>query len=229
MSTQIDFTAMSTAAFAVPRVVSPPGRVGPGSAGISLTLEEFDTIDDYDDAWRYELIHGVLVVNPIPSEAEGDPNDYLGYLLRMFQETHPNGKSLDLTLFERYVYLRNSRRRADRVIWAGLGRRPNPKLDVPTIVVEFVSEGMRSWRRDYLDKRVEYLEVGVQEYWIIDRFERKLFVFRVGDDPNSVTAISEQGIYTTALLPGFELPLAKLLAKADAWSQPGGENPGEKP
>jgi len=49
-------------------------RLGPGAAGVSMTPEEFDAITDYDDEWRYELIHGVLVVNPIPSEPERDEN-----------------------------------------------------------------------------------------------------------------------------------------------------------
>jgi hypothetical protein len=49
-------------------------KIGPASAGLLMTPDEFDAITDYDDRYRYELIRGVLVVNPIPSEAEGDPN-----------------------------------------------------------------------------------------------------------------------------------------------------------
>jgi hypothetical protein len=30
--------------------------------------------------------------------------------------------------------------------------------------------------------------------------------------------VPENGIYSTSLLPGFELPLARLLAVADAWA-----------
>jgi hypothetical protein len=32
--------------------------------------------------------------------------------------------------------------------------------------------------------------------------------------------IPEKQTYTTDLLPGFELPLAKLLAAADSWPEP---------
>src|SRR5262249_35738801 len=137
--------------------------VGPSAASIAMTPEEFDTIDDYDDNYDYELIHGVLVVKPIPEEAEADPNGELGYLLRRYPEVHRQGSALDATLPGRYVRTAN-RRKADRVIWAGLGRRPNPKEDIPTIVVEFVSSGRRNWRRDYVEKRREYLDAGVLEY-----------------------------------------------------------------
>ena len=55
-------------------------RISPSSAGLQMTPEEFDAITNYDDRYRYELVHGVLVVNPIPSEAEADPNEELGSL-----------------------------------------------------------------------------------------------------------------------------------------------------
>jgi hypothetical protein len=60
------------------------------------------------------------------------------------------------------------------VIWTGLGRTPNFRTDVPRVVVEFVSEGRRNWQRDYVVKREEYQELGVGEYWIIDRFSRTM-------------------------------------------------------
>jgi Uma2 family endonuclease len=202
----------------VTQVVSPP-KLGPASAGVPMTPEEFDAVDEWDENYRYELIHGVLVVSPLPLEQEADPNDDLGYLLRHYRRNHPQGSALDKTLPERFVRTQTSRRRADRVIWAGLGRRPDPKLDVPTIVAEFVSEGKRNYKRDYEEKRREYREIGVIEYWIIDRFQRTMSVFsnQPGVAPTRVVAATET--YQTPLLPGFELPLATLLAAADEWEE----------
>jgi Uma2 family endonuclease len=158
--------------------VETPIVLGPELAGTLMTPEEFDAAEECDDAYVYELIHGVLVVAPPPLEAERGPNDELGFLLRLYRHGHGRGASLDDTLPEQYVRTRDSRRRADRVIWAGLGRQPDPRRDTPTIVVEFVSAGKRSRRRDYLEKRREYLAAGVAEYWIIDRFRRVLTVYR---------------------------------------------------
>jgi Uma2 family endonuclease len=191
--------------------------IGPDAAGILMTPEEFDAITDYDDLYAYELIHGVLVVNPIPSEMEAGPNEVLGGLLFVYKEQHLQGTALDMTLQERYLQLPQSRRKADRVIWAGLGRRPRPKEDVPTIVVEFVSAGKRNWQRDYVEKRREYLELGVTEYWVIDRFRRAMTVYRNLPGAAAERVIAEDETYQTDLLPGFELPLARLLAAADDW------------
>jgi Uma2 family endonuclease len=139
-----------------------------------MTPEEFDAITDSDERYHYELVQGVLVVTPIPSEAEADPNEELGYWLRTYRDQHPQGSALNLTLSERYVRIGDSQRRADRLIWTGLGRRPDTVVDIPTIVVEFVSSGMRNWLRDYDEKRREYLAPGVLEYWVIDRFGRTM-------------------------------------------------------
>ena len=184
------------------------------SNGLELSPEEFDAIDDCDPDYDYELLHGVVIVNPIPREGEADPNGHLEYILRHYQYTHPMGKSLDQTLQERYVHLPDgTRRKADRVIWTGLGRRPNPQQDVPAIVVEFVSASKRDQWRDYVTKRQEYLAAGVQEYWIIDRFQQRMTVFR---DTEQVVLQRGQ-IYTTPLLPGFILPFDSLLEAADRW------------
>jgi Uma2 family endonuclease len=191
--------------------------LGPESAGMLMTPEEFDAVVDYDEGYRYELIRGVLVVTPIPSEAEASPNDELGAMLRQYQREHPQGAALDDTLPERYVRTSIGRRRADRVVWVGLGRRPDPAADVPAIVAEFASASRRDRRRDYEEKRREYQEAGVVEYWIIDRFRRILTVYRNSPQGAGEVAVNEQEVYQTPLLPGFELPLDRLLAAADRW------------
>lgn len=57
--------------------------------GIVMTQEEFDAIEDWDDRYRYELVHGVVVVSPIPLEGEADPNEELGRWLRNYRDEHP--------------------------------------------------------------------------------------------------------------------------------------------
>jgi Uma2 family endonuclease len=192
--------------------------LSPDMAGTLMTPAEFDAAEvDADDGSRYELIQGLLIVTPIPLEAEADPNEVLGYLLRKYQESHPQGHSLDETLGERHVFGGRNRRRADRVIWAGLGRLPKPRLDPPAIIVEFVSAGRRDRERDYVEKRREYKTIGVREYWVIDRFHRTMTVYGAKVSPKGKKVVPENGVYTTPILPGFELPLSRLLAVADKW------------
>jgi Uma2 family endonuclease len=192
-------------------------RFGPGSSGILMTPHEFDRAD-FVEGWRYELVNAVLIVSPIPSMKENDPNEELGHWLRTYRDQHPNGSALDHTAHEWEVKTRRNRRRADRVIWAGLGRLPR-RNETPTIIAEFVSAGKRNRERDYEVKRKEYRAIRVKEYWIIDRFDRTLTVFSTiaGKSPKQV--IRENQTYKTELLPGFELPLARLLALADRWPE----------
>jgi hypothetical protein len=140
---------MSTAATRVRRL-----QLGPLSAGMLLTEKEFDRAR-CEGGWRSELISGVLVVSPIAARSERHPNDEVGHVLMTYQESHPLGSSLDLTLYEETLECRRNRRRADRVICMGLGRLPQQ-----------------------------------------------------GEPPS---------IISTPLLPGFELPLARLLKLADQW------------
>ncbi len=205
---------MSTPPFAT----ATPPALGPYSAGMLLTPEEFDEITDCDEQFRYELIRGVVVVTPVPAEAEASPNDELGMMLRRYKHEHQEGASVDETLPERYVRTSSGRRRADRVVWTGLGRRPNPAVDIPTIVVEFVSSSRRDRRRDYEEKSQEYREAGVVEYWIIDRFRRVMTVRRAAREEASEVVVAESDSYQTPLLPGFVLPLSALLAIADRWA-----------
>jgi Uma2 family endonuclease len=192
---------------------------GAESNGILMTPEEFDALEpeDFDDDWTFELINGVLIVSSPPLEEEVDPNEEFGRLLRNYQEGHPQGSALNKTLPERYVYTKTSRRRADRLIWAGLGRHPHRK-ETPTVVVEFVSGRRRDRVRDYETKRDEYSAIKIKEYWIIDRFMQTMTVFSRVRGKTRMRVIQKDEVFKTDLLPGFELPLARLFALADGWS-----------
>jgi Uma2 family endonuclease len=155
----------------------------------------------------------VLIVTPLPLPPETALNQRLGTWLEVYAEQHPKGKALDGTLPEQMVATTAGRRRADRLIWIGLGRAPQVATDLPAIVVEFVSRARRDRVRDYVEKRQEYLAAGVKEYWIIDRFERLLTVARAGSEE----LVPGAGVYRPALLPGFELPLARLLEVGDRY------------
>jgi Uma2 family endonuclease len=202
------------------KLPEPEYNFGIESAGILMGPEEFDDADyeDFDPGWDYELINGVLVVSPIPLRQETDPNEELGRLLRNYQEDHPDGKALDKTLPEQYVRCGRNRRKADRAIWAGLGRLPR-RTENPTIAVEFVSRRKRDRVLDYETKCNEYQKAKVREYWIIDRFQKIMTAHILENGKYRKKVIHARHTYHTQLLPGFDLPIAKLFQMADQWDQ----------
>jgi len=211
MSTTLDPPTKTT------KSLRPPKRIGPWSNGILLSPEEYDAIEDWKEGYTYELINGVLIVNPYPSAGERSPNELLSHFLWTYSNLEVGRQAIADTLPEHTLELPTNRRRADRVVWLAT---PEPRdLDtvLPEIVIEFTSKRKHDQHRDYVLKRDEYMAAGVKEYWIIDRFRRTFTAYR-GVDTEIVIRPGES--YTTPLLPGFELPLDPLLAAADKWGGP---------
>jgi Uma2 family endonuclease len=207
---------MTTALLPPPAQAADPTRrvIGPTDNGRLMSPEEFDALERSDEEWQLELINGVLIVNAAAGPQETDPNGELELFLRLYMREHPG--VIDKTVYECYIRVPNGRRRADRVVWIGLGRLPNLAPDTPAIAVEFVSAGTRNRQRDYEVKRAEYATAGVREYWIFDRFQRTLTVCR-GEE---ILTFAAEATYTTPLLPDFQLPIAAILKCADDWSVP---------
>jgi len=191
-------------------------RLRPDMAGMRLASDEFDASTS-TRGHRYELIQGVLVVTPMPGLRELDPNDHLGFLLRTYRETHPLGDHLDLTVAEMTIRLGDNRRRPDRALWTGLGRLPRED-ELPSIVVEFVSQGRQAAHRDYVEKREEYASHGIREYWIFDAFRSRLTVWQFEGGVRRSVEQGPDSVYQSPLLPGFELPVGKILAIAQRWA-----------
>jgi Uma2 family endonuclease len=201
--------------------------LGPRDAGVPMSLDEFEAAD-FELGYRYELINGILVVSPSPLEEERDANEELGHWLRNYQESSRRGKALELTLPEHNIRTRTNNRRCDRAIWCGLGRRPRTRgpvknRDVPAIIVEFPSSRPADQRRDYVEKQLEYRDLGVREYWIIDRFRRRMTVWHWTNRTWTRRELGERATYRTELLPGFKVPLAKLFRIADKYRDEGEE------
>ena len=196
------------------KIVPRPVRLfDAGSAGLLMTPDEFEAIEleNVDPRYRYELINGVVVVSPPPSDGEANPNGELEFLLRQYKYEHRQGKCLDATMTEREIKTRLGIRRVDRAIWIGFGRRIKSKRDLATIIVEFVGPGKRAFLRDYEEKRDEYLELGAKEYWVIDRFQKTMTVYFQPPAKLAKRVVAEGETYKTPLLPGFKLPLKRLL------------------
>jgi Uma2 family endonuclease len=154
----------------------------------------------------------------MPSVEEIGPSELLGHLLFQYQQSPAGQAILDASLPQQYVYTRSSRRLADRVIWTGLGGFPDVQADVPTIAVEFVSGDIRDRRRDYVDKRRQYADAGIHQYWIFDRFQRALTVIDYLKKRQMEQVVTKFMSFESSFLPGFELPVGRILENADSWA-----------
>ena len=195
-------------------------RIGPADHGRKMTLEEFWDADEQPGS-RYELARGVLEVTRIPGIPHWRVVDNLHELFATYRRLHPGlidliGHGSEV----RYVIPElGTDRNPDLAILfrdAPLGFQDKP---LPVLAVEVVSPGNKSRKRDYEDKRVDYLAVGLLEYWIVDPDLKQVTVL-VRREVDGV-ASWEECIYREAeiivgeLLPGFAGTVADLWVGLD--------------
>ncbi|MEX0703925.1 MAG: Uma2 family endonuclease [Planctomycetales bacterium] len=95
------------------------------------------------------------------------------------------------------------------------GREPqgNRQPPAPDLAVEIVSPGDESRERDLEDKRKEYAEAGVSEYWIVDPERRKIDVLALeGTNYKTHGEFGEGERATSLLLSGFGVDVSALFA-----------------
>ena len=66
-----------------------------------------------------------------------------------------------------------------------------------------MSAGKVNQERDYVAKRAEYREIGVREYWVIDRFRRTLTVYSFSGENDQELVISEKPELRDPAAPRF--------------------------
>ena len=179
--------------------------------GVKLTYDDF--VQFPDDGKRHELIGGEHYVTPSPNTRHQEIAGTIHGLIWTWLEAHPLGQlffapydvvfsTVDIVEPD-LLYLSNER--AAAVI------TPLHAKGVPELVVEIVSKGTR--KRDETIKRRLYERAGVSEYWIVDPDIEVVRVSRrAGDRFERPVELSREAgdVLTTPLLPGLELPLARI-------------------
>lgn len=171
-----------------------------------LTIDDLDAFPD-EDGNRYELIEGELFVSRSPGLPHQFVLQNLQWELGSYLKAYPIGVIVPGvgTIFSNYdavipdiVIIRNERYKQvtseQKVIAA------------PDIVVEILSPGTENHRRDLQVKRKLYAKYGLAEYWVVDREDRLIRVFRLQDKTLEEVAIfRDEDVITSPLLPNFEL------------------------
>jgi Uma2 family endonuclease len=163
-----------------------------------------------DDPWlRFEIIDGELIVSRRPHLQHAEIIVTLGSLLRPAVRAL-GGKVLaepglvwgeeaeDNVVPDIAVVL------PDRLHLAS-----GPALSgTPNIAIEVVSESSRTV--DYIQKRSLYERTGAQEYWIVDRFERRVDVWQFTGPHATSVSYGMVDTLTTPLVPGLAIPVHEI-------------------
>jgi Uma2 family endonuclease len=186
-------------------------HVKPASPGLKLTYDDFVLFPD--DGKLHELIDGEHYVTPSPNVRHQQIQGDLFALMWTYLEAHPIGRVFTSRLdvvFSRFdvvepdiIYL--SHERAENVV-----TKANLQ-GAPELVIEIGSPSTR--QRDETIKRHLYERSGVSEYWVIDPDIDVVRVYRrTGDSFARPIELSREAgdVLTTSLLPGLELPLARI-------------------
>lgn len=143
------------------------------------TLAELQRLPD--DGNKYELVYGELFVTPAPSPSHEEVISILVRLLNPYVERWKIGRVYTARAIVRAL---ESEVEPDIMVrpvaplsedWA--------KIPVPVFVIEIASSSTR--RRDREQKRRFYLDIGVADYWIVERQSRSIQVVR----PNAADRI----------------------------------------
>jgi len=188
-----------------------------GDVVIPAHSRERLTYDDFvrfpDDGMRHELIDGEHYVTPSPNTKHQRVLGHLHRLMGNHLDAHPIGQvfmapfDVVFTTFDivepDLLYM--SSERAAEVLTEKHVR------GAPELVVEIGSPGTR--KRDETIKRRLYERAGVSEYWFVDPEIDVVRVYRrEGDQFARAVELSREAgdVLTTALLPGLEMPLARI-------------------
>lgn len=183
-----------------------------------MTLAEYLNYDDGTEA-RYELVDGTLV----EMGAESDLNVVIGSLLfSIFLQFVPYYRVRRGTEIEVTGDYANTRypdlvvvTEAGAAALAGKKRSLiTLEMPAPALVVEVVSSSdadLRSHERDYVDKRREYAQRGIPEYWIVDPLASVVWVLTlVGKTYHEQHFAGDTQLVSTSF-PTLELNAAQLL------------------
>lgn len=165
-----------------------------------MSYEQF--LDWLDEDTRAEWVDGQVILMSPASYIHQLIVGFLHKVLSEFAAAHDAGEVL-AGPFQMKLPVRPSGREPDVLFVAG--ERPNllhdTYLDGPAdLVVEVISKESRG--RDTLDKREEYEESGVREYWLVDPDRREFTAFK-RKGRRFVQQRLTRGRFESAVLPGL--------------------------
>jgi len=190
-------------------VAADPPHFGAADDGRIVSSADFAAAT-YDEPWTYERVEGRLVVmSPDGWEHVGTSEPWRDEL-GAYKLARPD--VVRRVVSQPWVRIDEGKDRIGDIgvyLSDNATQRKIPDL-VPDLMFEFVSPSREDRRRDYVQKRADYFKVGVREYVIVDRFDRKVTVLTLGPNGYTERIIPVDGSYESPLLPGLAIRLAEV-------------------
>ena len=175
-----------------------------------MTVADLDACPD--DNNRYELIGGELFVSRAPGISHQRVLLNLQIVLSNYLRTHSigilvPGPGMILSDYDAVIpdicLVRNER--WDEVV---TGEKFTRAVD---LVIEIISSGKENRERDLTFKRQLYGKFAVEEYWIVDRENQCVLIYRLQGKVLEETAkCGIEDEITTPLLPQFQLKVSSI-------------------
>jgi Uma2 family endonuclease len=177
-----------------------------------MTLEEYLNYDDGTDT-RYELVDGVLV----EMGAEHRLNEKIAlWLLSQFLQFVPIdliARGTQISVQSKSVMVRTPdlmilTEELDRALSQENQSLITFGMPVPALAIEVVSPGSpgeKNYDRDYIEKRREYADRGIPEYWIIDPYRQTVWVLALQDTSYQETSFTGNTAIVSSAFPNLNL------------------------
>lgn len=180
-------------------------------AEIRMTVDEY-LAADLPEGYRYELVEGVVQVTPVPGIPHDSVVEDLHDIFSVYKKQRPD---VVAKLTQRSAIVlpkRMTTREPDFAVYGPADmsdKKGKTWKDVtPVLVVEVVSPDQA--RRDYEDKRKDYWDAGVGEYWIADPDRKSLAVLVRSSSDWSKSRFDDKMNYMPTLFPDLVIPVGDL-------------------
>ena len=183
-------------------------KLGPTDQGRTIAPETFVEAE-FEEPYRYERVEGRLVVMSPSGKAHNRVAWAILKRLSVYDTNHPG--TIEMAVQEAWMRTQETHDRLGDIAVYLTADEPQPDVQyemVAGIVFEVVSEG--SEERDYVIKRKEYYDLGIQEYVIVDPFRKVVVVLTPNGEGYADRESLSGDTYRSSLLPGFTLSLTEL-------------------
>ncbi len=167
-----------------------------------ITFEEFCFL--VNDDRKADLIDGVIYMASPDNTDANDLSGWIYFVMRGFAKEKDLGKVYGSRVAFRLDEYQSPEPdiafvRKDRLHLVRRGFVDGR----PDLAVEIVSQ--ESVERDYEDKRQQYQDAGVPEYWIVDEIEQRVTLLRLDPRGRYREVKPRKGELHSEVLPGFRL------------------------